>query len=115
MVHIMDKQIESMNPLFQSPFYNLPILMVNDSGNNIKGQDLFGAFFAALDGKGVSQLKQRGLSGPLSVHQVLFRQGLYFVDQQFRAGPGSSAFIEKFVIKSLGLVVGKFHGNSSPG
>ncbi len=105
MVHIMDKQVERINPLFQPFFQHLPVPVVDDSGNDVKGQDLFSALFAAVDGKGIPQLEQRGFSGPLFVQQVFFRQGLDFIDQQFRTGAGDIVLIEQFVIKSLGLVI----------
>ncbi len=70
MVHIMDKQVKRINPLFQPFFQNLPVCVVDDSGNDVKGQDLFSALFTAVDGKGVSQLKQCCLRGPLLVQQL---------------------------------------------
>lgn len=51
MIDIIEEDIKGFDPLFDPGFYDFPFGSLDQAGNDIKREDLFDAFSAAVDGE----------------------------------------------------------------
>ena len=79
-VDVLDECIQGKDPLLEPGFDLLPIAAGNDAGNDVEGENLFGALIAAVDIEGDAHIEQQRLGGLIldrigkgKLHKVCFR------------------------------------------
>ena len=109
-IDVLEKFVEGKNSLFETVFDLLPIACRNDAGDDIKGEDFFGALVAAVNIKGDAHFEEQGLCRLLAHGEIPGRKRFDFVDQNLGAGSRGTVMIDQLVKKVPRIIGAKgFH------
>src|SRR5690606_1681996 len=98
-----------MDPLTQPAFDLLPLRLLDDSRDDVEGEDLLPPALIPIDVEGDTGLQQRALGGLLSPPQVLSIQRIDHPHERLRFRAHKAFEVKNLIEKAMRFVAGEIH------
>ena len=108
-VDVVDKRVQGMHPLLETPLDAVPFSGGHDTRDQVEREDPVRPGRVAIDVEGDAHLEQHPLGRALVAQQLAVRQGFDGLQQKPGVRPKTAVLLEHLVVIALRIVRRKLH------